>query len=151
MSRVEGLRNTLSDAPEYIRTFEYDDLGRAIGENTTIEGQQFNERYTYDDAGRLSERFYPNSSADQNNATTAFGVKYEYRNGYLASILSTENAQGQCIEHWRAANYDALGRVDLETVGSIIATRRDYKPGQNVLERIRSVTTTTDTRVLQNR
>lgn len=140
VSKVEGLRNQLTDAQNYQRTFAYDSLGRPSNETTTIEGISFDEAYEYDDAGRLFKRFYPNSSLDQNNSATQFGVKYGYQNGYLSSIMSTANAQGLCIEHWRADSYDALGRVDLETVGRLVSTQRDFKPGQNVLERIYSVT-----------
>lgn len=140
VSKVKGLRNQLADFANYQRTFEYDSLGRPSNETTTIEGISFNEKYEYDNAGRLFKRFYPNSSLDQNNSATQFGVKYGYQNGYLTSIMSTANAQGLCIEHWRADSYDALGRVELETVGRLVSTQRDFKPGQNVLERINSVT-----------
>ncbi len=146
ISRVEGLKSTATGTPGYVRSFEYDALGRASSEATTIDDQIFNERYEYSSAtGRLATRYYPNSTTrtaanlNDDHSATEFGVKYEYTNGYLSSILSTENAQGQCIEHWRANHYDALGRVDLETVGRLVTTKRNFRPGQNVLEQIRSV------------
>jgi len=146
ISRVEGLKSSATGTPGYVRSFEYDALGRASSEATTIHDQIFNERYEYNPAtGRLATRYYPNSTTrtaanlNDDYSATEFGVKYEYTNGYLSSILSTENAQGQCIEHWRANHYDALGRVDLETVGKLVTTKRNFKPGQNVLEQIRSV------------
>ncbi len=141
ISKVKGLRNTLGDAANYIRTFEYDAIGRTKSEETKINSLTFNESYEYDPSnGRMIERYYPSSGQDANGNDIEFGVKYEYTNGYLSSILSTENAEGMCVEHWRAQEYDAQGRLALETVGKLAVTRRDYKPGQNVLERIVSMT-----------
>ena len=127
----------------YSRSYRYDNLGRINTELTIIKGQVFLERYAYNNLGQLTQRYYPHSQAlsvgQAPDADKEFGVQYEYQNGYLSSIQSIENSQGQCIDHWRANSYDALGRVDFETVGGIVDTQRTYRPGQNVLERIRSV------------
>ncbi len=142
-----GAVSSVTGPNGYAQNFAYDEYGRPVSQQTTIKGQSFEERYAYNSDGFISKRYYPSSGAGTANE---FGVKYDYTNGFLTSIMSTENAQGQCIEHWRADSYDALGRVDLETVGKLVQTRKDYKPGQNVLERIRSVTTIASNAVVQD-
>ncbi len=142
-----GAVSSVTGPNGYTQNFSYDEFGRPISQQTTIKGITFDERYAYNSDGFISKRYYPNSGVGSANE---FGVKYDYTNGYLTSILSTENAQGQCIEHWRADNYDALGRVDQETLGKLVQTQKTYKPGQNVLERIRSVTTIASNEVVQD-
>ncbi|GAA6139447.1 hypothetical protein NBRC116583_31940 [Arenicella sp. 4NH20-0111] len=132
---LKGAVSSVTGPNNYARSFNYDHYGRPISEQTTIKGIQFNERYGYNNLGQLSERFYPNSGG-----SNEFGVQYSYENGYLTSILSAEDAQGQCIEHWRADDYDALGRVKKETLGKLVVTDKVFRPGQNVLESIASVT-----------
>ncbi len=153
---VDGLKGAIASVSGpngYAQSFKFDEFGRPISEETTIRDVVMKESYKYDNFGYLSERYYPSSTtilagADSNAETqaleqaNAFGVQYGYTNGYLTSIMSAEAQPGaQCIEHWRAENYDALGRVDQETLGKLVTTTKTFKPGQNVLEKIKSVTT----------
>jgi len=137
----------------YEQRFAYDRFGRPDSQHTTIRGITFNERFAYEaDTGFLSERYYPDSkTGDANNQINAeFGVQYSYTNGFLTSILSIEDQPEQCVEHWRADNYDALGRVNRETLGKLVSTQRTFKPGQNVLQRIQSITTVGEQTAVQD-
>lgn len=119
----------------YSQSFNYDNFGRSLSSSTTINGITMTESVSYDpNNGFLAGRNYPESGAGN-----AFGVQYEYQNGYLATITSTPDQAGDCTEHWRANKYDALGRTELETLGKLVTTKRSFKPGQNVLNKIESI------------
>jgi len=119
----------------YSQTFNYDQYGRSLNSTTTIEGVAMSESVSYSPAtGFLSGRNYPSSGAGN-----PFGVLYEYDNGYLSAITSTPDQAGDCVEHWRADKYDALGRTEFETLGKLVTTKRSFMPGQNVLLQIESI------------
>lgn len=102
---------------------------------TTIKGINFEEAFEYHPtSGFLSKRHYPDSGTGN-----PFAVTYNYQNGYLASVGGDDQQNSQCVIHWQADEYDALGRTAVETLGTLVRTTRSYKPGQNVLERIKSV------------
>ncbi len=126
-----GLLSSVTGPNGYSKTYSYDQYSRPIGDTTTIKGEAYVQSYSYDINGRLASRYYPDSGAGH-----PFGVAYNYTNGYLASITSDDV---NCIEHWRADRYDALGRTQQDTLGRLVSTTRSYKPGQGVLERIESI------------
>jgi len=144
---VHSVTRELNGVENYQKLYAYDGFGRSKTETSVIKGNVFNEHFDYNDDGQLSHRYFPISGTDtigsngvapQDNPLR-FGVKYEYINGFLSTIYSVDDDNGQCIEHWRADNYDSLGRVDLETLGLAVKSRRQFFPGQNTLGRIDSV------------
>jgi len=65
-------------------------------------------------------------------------IEYHYLNGYLYRITGEEDSSGFCLEHWRADEYDALGRMKQDTLGKIVQTTRSYDQAQGTLENIKS-------------
>ena len=119
-----------------------------------INGVSFTQGVTYDaTTGQVKTRHYPNSGTSAGVENT-FGVEYHYTNGYLARITSTDTsgseAQGNCIEHWRAERVDALGRVVTDTLGRIIRSSRDFNAEQGVLEGISAQSLVGQRPALQN-
>ncbi len=126
----------------YEEHYYYDSYGRFSSSTTkmSVNGTDhtFSESVTYQaGTGFLATRSFPESGAGN-----AFGVQYHYSsNGYLNEISSLSDQLGQCVQHWRANEYDALGRIKNDTLGGFIDTNRGFKPGQNVLESIVSTLT----------
>ncbi len=115
----------------------YDEFARPSSKLTRIKGEIFKEAFTYDTYGRIESRAYP-SSGETNGSNNVFAVGYEYDNGYLKSITGLDAAGQKCITHWKANEYDALGRTKLDTLGTLVQTNRVYDQAQGVLSSIES-------------
>jgi len=130
----------------YNKTYAYDTFGRYAADATTIKGEVFTQAVTYDQDGFLDSRRYP----DSGDSSKVFAIKYNYLNGYLSSITGVEDQHGNCIEHWRADEYDALGRTKTDTLGKLVTTTRTYDQGQGVLNKIESILQVNDQRTVQD-
>jgi len=117
----------------YLKTYVYDQFSRVKEDITTVKGQRFLQRYTYNSNGQLASRRYPNSGLGKK-----FEVFYNYTNGYLSSITDQANGSTSGVEHWRADKYDALGRTKRDTLGGLVTTNRYFDGAQGTLDRIHS-------------
>lgn len=131
------------------RLYFYDEYGRPSSKRTWIRSEHFDEAFTYDQYGRLESRAYP-SSGSTLGEDNVFAVGYEYDNGFLKSITGLDAAGQKCITHWTANKYDALGRVEIGTLGKLVKTTREYDAAQGVIDSIHSVLTVGAQTVVQD-
>ena len=132
--KTVGLPTLVTGPNNYAQSLYYDEYGRPVASTTTIKGVPLTQHVSYNASnGLIASRTFPESGAGN-----PFAVQYKYLNGYLEQITSTEDQFGNCVKHWQVDEYDALGRVKLETLGNLVQTARAFKPGQNVLDSIQS-------------
>jgi len=135
---------TSQEAISYQKAYDYDGLNRLASETTQIKGRSFVQNYGYNNVGQLSYREYPSSG------TGTMSINLNYDNGYLSSITDKPLSDASCIEHWRANEYDALGRLRNERLGSFINTTRLIDNAQGVVRGIQASVTVGGQQQVQN-
>jgi len=129
----------------YNKTYAYDNFSRLSRDTTTIKGEEYTQRYYYNNSGQLSSRRFPDSGSGK-----TFYAHYSYVNGYLQSITDRASNESGVKKYWQAGRYDSLGRLERETIGDVAVTQRNYKDGQGVLEQIRTTHKNNSSNVFQD-
>ncbi len=91
---------------------------------TTVEGENFIARTTYDNAGRISNLTYPITGFGINNIYNPYGFLVELRDASTNAL------------YWRMDAVNALGQNTHETFGNNLATIRAYDPATGLLQTI---------------
>ena len=128
-----GQLSSVTGPNGYVRTYNYDEFSRLSRDVSIIRGETYEQSYGYDQEGRVAFKRYPDSGNGNE-----FAVHYNYVNGYLSTITDRSAGLDNCIEHWRANKYDALGRLANETLGKIVNTEYSFDAAQGVLNSINS-------------
>lgn len=120
-----GMLASVTDYAGYTMTVTYDNLSRKIKDSQTIDGNVYNQQYTYDSKARIKDIIYP----------SGFSVTHVYNaNAYLSQIKNTANNN----VYWTANTINAKGLIEKQTFGNAIATTKVYDSNTNFLLSIKA-------------
>lgn len=113
-----------SDPADLTRTYAYDSFGRPQSVDTEIDGSTYTQSTTYDQYGRVFQRF--DASGDNR------GLEYTYNaNGYLLAAEESRGSLHGTYEYYRIYSMDARGHVtQLRKAGMVINTQYFAQTGQ---------------------
>lgn len=97
------------------RSYVYDNLGRLVTSNTSIDGQTYTQTTSYDSLSRVVSTTYPTGVVIQNSYNTQLG--------FLEKIFK----QGTSIPLWTAKSFDARGQLEQFKLGSNIDVENDHQ------------------------
>jgi len=121
-----GKLSSVTSPGSYQLAYGYDNLGRILHENHTIDGSVYSLNKTYDAISRLASVQYPNG----------FKVSYDYSAG-TGYLLHVRNAANNAVL-WQAQSMDALGDITQELLGNGLTTQRVYDPQTGYLQKIQT-------------
>jgi RHS repeat-associated protein len=126
----KGALTTLS-SPEAVYEFNYDNMGRQVKEQRTIDSTSYQTDRKYDIAGRLEHIIYPDTARTQYN--------YQYNGmGYLREVRK----QGASYPYINIqdTDYNALGQIKNSHYGNGVNTAYAYYEDGSY--RLKDITTT---------
>jgi len=107
-----GRLASVNDDHGYIEEYTYDRFTRQIITETTAKNRHFTQRTEYDEFSRVQRVISPTGYVQEN----VYDVS-----GYLASVNGAQR-DSDFDTLWKAEDYDAAGRVIVESVGSGVRT-----------------------------
>lgn len=125
----------------YQKIFTYDGKGRVSEIDTTIDGQTYSEKTTYDNYGRVYQVF---DAAGDGSFTDQGVVHYYNANGYLYLVGDAIEVGGIPRTIYRQITaMNARGQVEVETLGDgVVTTDYDYYALTGRMWTIKSTATT---------
>ncbi len=111
-------------------SYLYDGFGRLSNKSVSIDGFVFNTGQTYDQFGRLFQKFDA-SGADR-------GLAYSYKNGTIATVYETQGSglSQSTTKYYQVSSVDARGNVTLSTQGNGIDTVKIYNQAAGFLQSV---------------
>ncbi|MCE2026862.1 RHS repeat-associated core domain-containing protein [Sessilibacter corallicola] len=110
---------------KYQMDYVYDNFGRVIETITTIDGEEFSQRTTYDEYSRKYQSF--------DAAETLNTMQYEYKNGHIYTIRDAANDE----LYYQANGMDSRGNIS-EYVQGAVTTQRNYDAATGFLVTVNS-------------
>jgi RHS repeat-associated protein len=133
----KGALTTLS-SPEAVYEFNYDNMGRQVKEQRTIDGVTYQTERQYDIAGRLEHIIYPDTGRTRYN--------YQYNGmGYLREVRK-QGAASPYI-NIQDTDYNALGQIKNTQYGNGVNTAYAYYEDGSY--RLKDITTTRNGTAIQ--
>ncbi|HXG29985.1 MAG TPA: FG-GAP-like repeat-containing protein [Nevskiales bacterium] len=122
-TRWKGALSSVVGPGGYEESIEYDSLGRPTRNRRVLDGQVFLTDTAYDSFSRPLQLTYPNN----------FKLKHVYNAyGYLSEIRqASDNAL-----YWKLDRMDALGNIEMETLGNGVSSTRAHDPARGHLDAI---------------
>lgn len=125
-SRWKGALTQVTAPEGYSRSMNYDNLGRVTSTHTVIDGTTYVSGLSYDNQSRVVENIYPSGIRTLNSYHPTHGYLTEVRDGSDYSL------------YWKLDNADALGNVDMWTLGNGISTTRPHDQARGHITSIMS-------------
>jgi hypothetical protein len=104
-----------------VRTFDYDPYGRPETTTTTIGSDTYVASVTYDQYGRVFQRF--------DGGETYSGLEYQYSpDGHLEAAIESRGSASVTVERYRITAQDARGQVTGLSKGGQSHVQRRQRP-----------------------